>query len=184
LGVSADAVVAGLAADNMVVSLYFIFLFWITKPEKKEEAAASASAGTVAASAKASPQQGAMASAAETTPEAAAEAAAASVAPPPLAVTKESISYALTAACALCLCGELLSKLAFGGRVSAIPLVTLATVAGATAAPSWVGRLGPVGAQLGVLLMQLFFAVTGAQGSLAVVMGTAPSLLVFSVVQV
>lgn len=32
--------------------------------------------------------------------------------------------------------------------------------------------------------MQLFFAVTGAQGSLAVVMGTAPSLLVFSVVQV
>lgn len=38
--------------------------------------------------------------------------------------------------------------------------------------------------QLGVLLMQLFFAVTGAQGSLAVVMGTAPSLLVFSIVQV
>lgn len=38
--------------------------------------------------------------------------------------------------------------------------------------------------QLGVLLMQLFFAVTGAQGSLAVVMGTAPSLLVFSLVQV
>lgn len=32
--------------------------------------------------------------------------------------------------------------------------------------------------------MQLFFAVTGAQGSLAVVMGTAPSLLVFSLVQV
>lgn len=38
--------------------------------------------------------------------------------------------------------------------------------------------------QLGILLMQLFFAVTGAQGSLAVVMGTAPSLLVFSLVQV
>ena len=32
--------------------------------------------------------------------------------------------------------------------------------------------------------MQLFFAVTGAQGSLAVVMGTAPTLLVFSLVQV
>lgn len=31
--------------------------------------------------------------------------------------------------------------------------------------------------------MQLFFAVTGAQGSLAVVLGTAPSLLVFSLVQ-
>lgn len=38
--------------------------------------------------------------------------------------------------------------------------------------------------QLGVLFMQLFFAVTGAQGSLAVVLGTAPSLLVFSIVQV
>ena len=32
--------------------------------------------------------------------------------------------------------------------------------------------------------MQLFFAVTGAQGNLAIVMGTAPSLLVFSLVQV
>lgn len=32
--------------------------------------------------------------------------------------------------------------------------------------------------------MQLFFAVTGAQGSLAVVLGTAPALLVFSMIQV
>ncbi|CAM9125148.1 unnamed protein product [Ectocarpus sp. 12 AP-2014] len=180
LGVSADAVVAGLAADNMVVSLYFIFLFWITKPDRQEQPAPATREGSTKAIGSAQEE-----SAPTATPQpTSAATAAAAASPPPLAVTKETISYALTAACALCLCGELLSKVAFGGRVSAIPLVTLVTVAGATAAPSWVGRLGSVGAQLGILLMQLFFAVTGAQGSLAVVMGTAPSLLVFSLVQI
>eukprot|EP00752_Nemacystus_decipiens_P009465 g8463.t1 len=170
LGVSADAVVAGLAADNMVVSLYFVFLFWVTKPEKREETTTGAGAPAERST--------------DASTEVEAALAPTATSPPPLGVTKESISYALTAACVLCLCGELLSKVAFGGRVSSIPLVTLATVAGATVAPSIVGRLGNVGAQLGVLLMQLFFAVTGAQGSLAVVMGTAPSLLVFSIVQI
>ncbi|CAM9146780.1 unnamed protein product [Ectocarpus sp. 6 AP-2014] len=182
LGVSADAVVAGLAADNMVVSLYFIFLFWITKPDRQEEPtpATTTRQGSTKAIGSAQEEEAPTA----TPQQVSATTAGAAASPPPLAVTKETISYALTAACALCLCGELLSKVAFGGRVSAIPLVTLVTVAGATAAPSWVGRLGSVGAQLGILLMQLFFAVTGAQGSLAVVMGTAPSLLVFSLVQI
>ncbi|CBN76833.1 conserved unknown protein [Ectocarpus siliculosus] len=182
LGVSADAIVAGLAADNMVVSLYFIFLFWITKPDRQEEPtpATTTRQGSTKAIGSAQEEE----APAATPQQVSAATAGAAASPPPLAVTKETISYALTAACALCLCGELLSKVAFGGRVSAIPLVTLVTVAGATAAPSWVGRLGSVGAQLGILLMQLFFAVTGAQGSLAVVMGTAPSLLVFSLVQI
>ncbi|CAM9935372.1 unnamed protein product, partial [Ectocarpus sp. 8 AP-2014] len=148
LGVSADAVVAGLAADNMVVSLYFIFLFWITKPDRQEEPTPTTTTTTREGSTKAigSAQEGAAPTA---TPQPiSATTAVAAASPPPLAVTKDTISYALTAACALCLCGELLSKVAFGGRVSAIPLVTLVTVAGATAAPSWVGRLGSVGAQV------------------------------------
>lgn len=37
-----------------------------------------------------------------------------------LPMTKETISYALTAACALVLAGELVSKVAFGGRISAM----------------------------------------------------------------
>eukprot|EP00904_Undaria_pinnatifida_P012565 jgi/Undpi1/8439/HiC_scaffold_25.g10907.m1 len=201
LGVSADAVVAGLAADNMVVSLYFVFLFWITKPEKATPQLPPPSSRELP-SAERGVQQEAQAiiggggdtpltatketiSADEGVPQIMAQnVVEAGENEGSLSVSKETISYALSAACALCLSGELLSKVAFGGRVSAIPLVTLATVGGATAAPSFVGRLGPVGAQLGVLFMQLFFAVTGAQGSLAVVMGTAPSLLIFSLVQI
>jgi hypothetical protein len=37
---------------------------------------------------------------------------------------------------------------------------------------------------VGVLFMQLFFAVTGAAGSLAIVLRTAPTLLLFSTVSV
>lgn len=37
-----------------------------------------------------------------------------------LPMTKETLSYALTAACALCLAGEVISKFIFGGSVSAM----------------------------------------------------------------
>jgi Protein of unknown function (DUF819) len=46
------------------------------------------------------------------------------------------------------------------------------------------GPLGAAGAQVGVLFMQLFFAVTGAAGSLAIVLRTAPTLLLFSTVSI
>lgn len=100
-----------------VVSLYFVFLFWVTKPEEQEETAASASASaptTTTTDAVAAPPT-----------DAALVATATATAPAPLAVTKETISYALTAACALCLSGELLSKLAFGGRVSAMYVLSV-----------------------------------------------------------
>lgn len=87
--------------------MYFIFLFWVTKPAKQKHAATGAAEGVTDAG------TGAGAEAGETL-------APTATSPPPLGVTKESISYALTAACALCLGGELLSKVAFGGRVSAM----------------------------------------------------------------
>ena len=101
------------------MSLYFIFLFWVTKPAKREGTAVGVGGEAVAATAAAS------ASASAETPAEASAGVEATLAPtatslPPLGVTKESISYALTAACVLCLCGELLSKVAFGGRVSAM----------------------------------------------------------------
>ncbi|CAM9500917.1 unnamed protein product [Discosporangium mesarthrocarpum] len=163
-----------------VVSLYFLLLFWMTKadPDDREPE-----------------KTGTMPTICTTTPLSGEELAppgtcgafflrSSLVPPPPPLSPQESISYALTVGFALCLAGEQIANRVLGGTVSAIPIVTLLVVGGATAAPSMVGRLGTVGAELGVLLMQLFFAVTGAQGSLAVVMGTAPSLLLFSLVQI
>lgn len=90
-----------------MVSLYFIFLFWVTKPEKQEGTAVGAASAIAPPTEASAGVEVALAPAATTSP-------------PPLGVTKESISYALTAASVLCLCGELLSKVAFGGRVSAM----------------------------------------------------------------
>ena len=98
-----------------VVSLYFIFLFWVTKPEKQQETAAEAGSPANTAPAAEPP-----AAEAEASAEAALTPTQAAISPPPLGVTKESISYALSAACVLCLCGELLSSVVFGGRVSAM----------------------------------------------------------------
>lgn len=226
LGVSADAVVAGLAADNMVISLYFVFLFWVTKPEPYQhhqhlrlqqqqqqstemprenvilsegDTIISTMDGDddIATTKKSMPAKAgdggretpvvalsSTTSTADSDDSSTTDTSLSVTETDVLPMTKETLSYALTAACALCLAGEVISKFIFGGSVSAIPLVTLVTVAGATVAPSLVGRLGSVGAQLGVLFMQLFFAVTGAQGSLAVVLGTAPALLVFSMIQI
>lgn len=104
---------------RQVVSLYFIFLFWITKPDREEQPTPTATTKEGSTKAIGSAQEEA-ALRATPQPKPAAATAAAAVSPPPLAITKEAISYALTAACALCLCGELLSKVAFGGRVSAM----------------------------------------------------------------
>lgn len=91
--------------------MYFIFLFWVTKPEKQEKAATGAAEAVTEAGAGAGAEAGETLAPSATSPP---------PPPPPLGVTKESISYSLTAACALCLGGELLSKVAFGGRVSAM----------------------------------------------------------------
>ena len=80
-----------------MVSLYFIFLFWVTKPEEpKEDVRHNALQNG-------SNQDGRDGREERTLP-----------------MTKETISYALSAGLCLCLAGDLMSRLAFGGRVSAM----------------------------------------------------------------
>ncbi|CAN0031330.1 unnamed protein product, partial [Sphacelaria rigidula] len=129
-----------------VVSLYFVFLFWVTKPEQPQETLPSRASDEGDARNVLEGDEREVSS--SVTADADVAATIRPSARGTLPMTKETLSYALTAACALCLSGEVLAKAVFGGRVSAIPLVTLVTVAGATAAPSIVGRLGPVGAQV------------------------------------
>lgn len=105
-----------------------MFLFWVTKPEPKLDQPTSATASNSATGELAGDREpsllgldgtGAEESEGEEGRGGGMESGGGG-AGGLLPMTKETISYALTAACALCLSGELLSKLAFGGKVSAM----------------------------------------------------------------
>jgi uncharacterized membrane protein len=65
-----------------------------------------------------------------------------------------------------------------------IPVATLLTVAIATLFPKRVGPLAPSGEALAAIVMQCFFVVIGASGSIKMMLNTAPSLFLYSFVQV
>jgi uncharacterized membrane protein len=66
----------------------------------------------------------------------------------------------------------------------ALPLISLTTVAAATICPRFFKELSFTGTCLGVIFMQMFFAVSGAAGSIKLVMEKAPVLFLFSAMQV
>ncbi|KAK8703362.1 hypothetical protein V6N13_021680 [Hibiscus sabdariffa] len=65
-----------------------------------------------------------------------------------------------------------------------LPGVTAIVVILATLFPTQFGDLAPAGDAVALVLMQVFFGVVGANGSLWNVINTAPSIFLFAVVQV
>ncbi|XBI82466.1 hypothetical protein VPH35_091148 [Triticum aestivum] len=65
-----------------------------------------------------------------------------------------------------------------------LPCITAIVVALVTLFPSHVGKLAPAGEAMAVILMQVFFAVVGASGSIRDVIHTAPGIFAFSLVQI
>ncbi|KAI4351665.1 hypothetical protein L6164_006001 [Bauhinia variegata] len=65
-----------------------------------------------------------------------------------------------------------------------LPGVTAIIVVLATLLPKQIGFLGPAGHTVALVLMQIFFAVIGASGSMWNVITTAPSIFMFALVQV
>ncbi|KAK0598656.1 hypothetical protein LWI29_036694 [Acer saccharum] len=84
---------------------------------------------------------------------------------------------------AICKIASYLTKLCRiqGGN---LPGVTAIVVILATLFPTQFGYLAPAGDKLALVLMQVFFAVVGAGGSIWNVINTAPSIFLFAVVQV
>eukprot|EP00180_Rhodochaete_pulchella_P000737 Plantae.Rhodophyta-Rhodochaete_pulchella.ctg1567.p1 GENE.Plantae.Rhodophyta-Rhodochaete_pulchella.ctg1567~~Plantae.Rhodophyta-Rhodochaete_pulchella.ctg1567.p1 ORF type:complete len:263 (-),score=25.19 Plantae.Rhodophyta-Rhodochaete_pulchella.ctg1567:599-1387(-) len=148
--------VAGLAADNLVVAVYFLFLFALSgkaASEQKEINRGMREQGT---------QEDR--SAVEEAPAA-------------------HLSVALSVSLILVSAGSFLSRRLMPG-LGSIPIITLLTIAFATLFPSMAKKLRPAGTALGTIFMQLFFASAGASGSLRTVLGSAPILLLFSSVQI
>ncbi|KAF2315582.1 hypothetical protein GH714_040091 [Hevea brasiliensis] len=67
---------------------------------------------------------------------------------------------------------------------SSLPAITAMVVILATAFPTQFAHLAPAGDTIALVLMQVFFAVVGASGSIRNVINTAPSIFLFALVQV
>jgi uncharacterized membrane protein len=151
------------AADNVVVALYFAFLFSIAEAGEPNES--SDKDDTV---------EGASATIAEVAIE---ENRASSISLPSLMV---SLSVAST----LVSCGMFLTKSLLPAGTSALPLISMLTVAAATVFPAFFSRISETGTALGVAFIQMFFAASGAAGSIKLVLQQAPSLFAFSALQI
>ena len=104
------------------------------------------------------------------------------------AESKQGVSVA-TAAYALALSSAICAASVAGARAlqvsgADIPIITAVVVVLATVFPRRVGALAPAGSLLAAVLLQVFFAVVGAAGSVRDVVATAPALFFFSALQV
>ena len=152
---SGDLLSAGVAADNLVMALYFLVLFALPElaflrrlyPVRHHSAAETDTAGADAGTA---------------------------VRLPDLGRTAQALALAL----GLCAVGFGLADVA-GWRGGGILVVTALTVILATALPRPLSRLAGA-EQLGTFLMQIFFAVIGASANVVVVMRVGPVLFVFA----
>jgi uncharacterized membrane protein len=148
-----DLLTAGIAADNLVMTLYFLLLFALP--------AMSPLARWCGGGTRATQAEGSRSATAERQ-----------------AITLEGMAASLAAAAILCASGYGLASLV-GVPSAGILVVTALTVTTATVAPSFLGRFG--GAQeLGVLLMQIFFATIGASANISVVLRVGPRLFLFA----
>jgi len=197
----ADAVAAALAADNVVVALYFAFLFAISVPSKESD-----------------PVEIPIVNQFEAPPAEIKETSKCPMAPlldlfemdtdnnstsvnadiiipkpqpkvTPLSkvnysiptITLQSLSSALCISLIMCALAEALS---FVTKGSFMLYVSLITVLGATIFPKTIGSSSESGGILGVLLMQFFFSVTGAMGHIPTVLKMAPVLFAHAALQI
>lgn len=90
---------------------------------------------------------------------------------------------ALAVSFAICKAGKYMTSL-LGIQGGSLPCITAIVVSLATLFPSHIGKLAPSGEALAVILMQVFFAVVGANGSISNVINTTPGIFAFAFVQI
>ncbi|MCG6922773.1 MAG: DUF819 family protein [Acidobacteria bacterium] len=148
---SGDLLAAGVAADNLAMALYFLVLFALpSMPRLRRRFVRRVLEGET-----------------RLAPEPSG---------PPIGV--RGMAAALAVAATVCASGYGLAD-ALGMKSSGILFVTVLIVTLATLFPSWLGALAGAH-ELGVLLMQVFFAVIGASASIALVLAHGTILFVFA----
>jgi len=159
LQASGSATTVALAADNLLVALYFMLLFGLSSGLPDPVAAIAASTG---APVQDSEQQSTLTA----------------------KVTLQDIAIALSISALICTAGQYITiSIPFLKALGMIPVVTLLVLGLVTLMPRFFERLSGAANILGILFMQLFFAAAGASGSISAVLKSAPSLFAFILVQ-
>lgn len=161
LKISSTAVSAAIAADNVVVAIYFAILFALAGPAEKDDA----SDGGVE-----------IVSDSELEFKVKSKANISGISLPSLAISISVASSLVTA-------GGFLARTFLPGT-SSLPLTSVLTVVAATAFPAFFSRIREAGTAMGILFIQMFFAASGATGSIGLVLRQAPSLFAFSALQI
>ncbi|EFJ49253.1 hypothetical protein VOLCADRAFT_120770 [Volvox carteri f. nagariensis] len=191
LSLSPSTFGAGLAADDLILTIYFVTIYYLARNIPPDAAAAAATGAGTGAGA------GAMAATTTTTTTAAEQqqprpapaeetgaisgpsagghggAGSGKVITVPEGLAALSISAAV---CYVCVSAARV----WGIPGQSITLITALTVALATAAPRQLAPLVPSAEGLAQLLMQIFYATIGASANVALVVQTAPVLFLFS----
>ncbi|EJK43935.1 hypothetical protein THAOC_37576 [Thalassiosira oceanica] len=170
LGVDGSIVSAAIAADNVVVALYFTLLFYLAVAGEESKKGSSATDRNLVDLG----SKNALDDEIEIPPE--------DDDGGENEVTATTIAYSLTTASMLVTLGSILTAALYPG-LSDIVLTSMLTVVAATIYPRWFRDLRKSGVAIGVLFLQMFFAASGAGGSLLLVLRRAPSLVAFSLVQ-
>jgi len=155
LGLTPSVLAAGVAADNLISALYFMALFSLATNIPAEPKTATASPTKDG-----EPDEGGGAR---------------------LFVLNGGAAVALSFI--ICKAGSAMAA-RLGLQGGTLPCVTALVVFLATAFPCPLGRLAPAGECLALILMQLFFAVVGANGNVVDAVTRAPSVFAFALVQV
>lgn len=152
------SVAAALAADNVLVAAYFLFLFALARgvndPANNKNIITQ-----------------------QPTPQMNEERE-----PTRRPITMDDAAVALSLSAFMCALARLLAKL-IPIYLGIIPLVTIVALFFATFFPKYLRPYASTGNALGVFFMQVFFAAVGASGSIASVIGSAPMLFLFIAVQ-
>jgi len=167
LNIDGSVVSAAIAADNVVVALYFALLFYLAKAGESETGAKISSSSKEETLNLPSLGDDIVVANGET----------------PNQITTSSIAYSIASASCLVTIGELLTR-AICPSLSSMVITSIVTVLAATIQPKWFRKLRSSGSAIGIVFLQLFFAASGASGSLLLVLRRAPSLVAFSMMQI
>ena len=174
LGVSPTARMAGLAADDVIVALYFVALYTLVAPKRDVESVDVENVENVE----------------NVNDDSTGKATAIGIAghsrlaDPSISVVDGATAIGISAV--LCAAGSWLAEGVLGYKGGSVAVITMLTVLFATVAPRALLTPGLIasGESLGAILLQIFFASVGASGNLAVVLATAPRLFAWSAVAV
>lgn len=156
---SPDIVTAALTADNLVVAVYFVVLLLLARKVTSPVTPTASDLKRIESLDL------------EDTEDSAKE-----------GFKMQDAGVAISLSAAMCTLASFISTL-LPTAIGIIPTVTTIVLVMATAIPKRLRRYRKAGSALGLFLMQVFFAVAGAGGSIVTVLQRAPVLLVFSGVQ-